>query len=82
VKGRTKSRFLSPEEAVVVRRQIRQGKQFRNELDAFWKRCEQTADKELDDLEAAAPEAAKKGGSKRRSNRSSKPRPSRKSKRS
>lgn len=82
VKGRTKSRFLSPEQAVVVRRQIMQGKQFRNELDAFWKRCEQAADEELDDLEAASQEAAKKGGSKRRSNRSSKPQPSRKSKRS
>lgn len=82
VKGRTKSRFLSPEQAVVVRRQIKQGKQFRNELDAFWKRCEQAADEELDDLEAASQEAAKKGGSKRRSNRSSKPQPARKSKRS
>lgn len=82
VKGRTKSRFLSPEQAVVVRRQIKQGKQFRNELDAFWKRCEQAADEELDDLEAASQETAKKGGSKRRSNRSSKPQPSRKSKRS
>ena len=82
VKGRTQSRFLSDEEAVVVRRQIERGQQFRNEVDAFWKRCEQAADKELDDLQAASPEAAKKGGSKRRSKRSSKPQSSRKSKRS
>ena len=82
VNGRTQSRFLSAEDAVVVRRQIEQGKQFRNEVDAFWKRCEQAADKELDDLEAASPGAAQKGGSKRRSNRSSTPPPSRKSKRS
>ena len=82
VKGRTQSRFLSAEEAVVVRRQIERGQQFRNEVDAFWKLCEQAADKELDDLEAASSEAAKKGGSKRRSNRSSTPPPSRKSKRS
>ena len=86
VKGRTQSRFLSDEQAVVVRRQIERGQQFRNEVDAFWKRCEQAADKELDDLEAASQEAAKKGGSKRRSKRSSKrsskPRSSRKSKRS
>ena len=82
VKGRTQSRFLSEEEAVVVRRQIEQGLQFRNEVDAFWKRCEQAADQELDDLQAASQEAAKKGGSKRRSKRSSRPPPSRKSKRS
>ena len=82
VKGRTQSRFLSAGAAVVVRRQIERGQQFRNEVDAFWKRCEQAADKELDDLEAVSQEAAQKGGSKRRSKRSSIPRPSRKSKRS
>ena len=82
VKGRTQSRFLSAEEAVVVRRQIERGQQFRNEVDAFWKRCEQAADKELDDLQAASPEAAQKGGSPRRSKRRSKPRSSKKSKRS
>ena len=82
VKGLTKSRFLSDEEAVIVRRQIEQGKLFRGQLEGFWKLCEQAADKELDDLEAASPEAAKKKGSKRRSNRSSTPPPSRKSKRS
>ena len=82
VKGRTQSRFLSDEQAVVVRLQIERGQQFRNEVDAFWKRCEQAADKELDDLEAASQEAAKKGGSKPRSRRSSRPQPSRKSKRS
>ena len=82
VKGRTQSRFLSDEEAVVVRRQIERGQQFRNQVDAFWKRCEQAADQELDDLKAASPEATKKGGSKRRSKRSSRPPPSGKSKRS
>ena len=82
VKGRTKSRFLSEEEAVIVRRQIEQGKLFRNQVEGFWKLCEQAADKELDDLKAASPEAAQKRGSERRSNRSSTPPPSRKSKRS
>ena len=81
VKGRTHSRFLSAGEALVVRRQIERGKEFRNQVDSFWNRCEQAADKELDEL-AASPEAAKKGGSKSRSSRSSTPQPSRKSKRS
>ena len=82
VDGHTQSRYLSAEQAVVVRRQIELGKQFRNEADAFWKHCEQAADKELNDLAAASPEAAKKGGSKLRSKPSSTPPPSRKSKRS
>ena len=82
VKGRTQSRFLSEEEADIVRRQIEQGKLVRNQFDDFWKLCEQAADKELDDLQAASSEAVKKKGSKRRSNRSSKPPPSRKFKRS
>ena len=82
VNGRTQSRFLSEEQAAVVRRQIERGQQFHNEVDAFWKLCEQEADKELDALKAAPSEAAKKGGSKRRSKQSSRPPPSRKSKRS
>src|SRR5207302_3844442 len=80
VKGRTQSRFLSSEEAAVVRRQIERGQQFRGEVDAYWKRCERVAEQELSNLEAAPQEAAKKGGSKRRSKRSSGRRPSRKSK--
>jgi hypothetical protein len=82
VNGRTQSRFLSEEEAAVVRRQIERGQQFHSDVGSFWKLCEQAADKELDDLQAASPEAAKKGGSKRRSKRSSRLPPSRKSKRS
>ena len=80
VKGRTQSRFLSCEEAAVVRRQIERGQQFRGEVDAYWKRCERVAEQELSNLEAAPQEAAKKGGSKRRSKQSSRRRPSRKSK--
>jgi hypothetical protein len=80
VKRRTQSRFLSSDEAAVVRRQIERGQQFRSEVDAYWKRCERVAEQELSNLEAAPQEAAKKGGSKRRSKRSSGRRPSGKSK--
>ena len=80
VKRRTQSRFLSPTEATVVRRQIERGQQFRGEVDAYWKRCEQTADQELSNLEAAPQEAAKKGGFRRSSKRRSGPRFSGKSK--
>jgi len=82
VKRRTQSRFLSATEATVVRRQIERGQQFRSEVDAYWKRCEQAADQELSNLEAAPQEAAKKGGFSRSSKRRSGPRSSGKSKRS
>lgn len=80
VKRLTRSRFLSPDQATIVRRQIQRGQQFRSQVDAFWKRCEQEAERELSHSEAAPQEAAKKGGSKRRSKLTSEPLPSRKSK--
>ena len=70
VKGQTQSRFLSAEQAPVVRHQIDRGQRFRSEVDVYWKRCERAADQELSKLEAVPQKAAKKGGSKR----SSKPR--------
>ena len=70
VGGRTQSRFLSAAQATLAGRQIERGQQFRSEVDHFWKRCEQEADRELSNPEAAPQEAAKKGGSKH----SSKPR--------
>ena len=82
VKGRTKSRFLSAEEATVVRRQIERGKELRDEVDIVWKRCEEAADRELKDLRAASQENAEKKGSEPRFKRSSEPPPSKKSKRS
>ncbi len=80
VKRRTQSRFLSSTEATVVRRQIERGQQFRSEVDAYWKRCEQAADQELSNLGAAPQEAAQKGGFQRSSRRKSRPRSSGKSK--
>ncbi len=80
VGGRTQSRFLSAAQATLAGRQIERGQQFRSEVDHFWKRCEQEADRELSNPEAAPQEAAKKGGSKRRSKPRSEPPPSRKSK--
>jgi len=73
VHGKTQSRLLSPKQAAQARRQIQAGQQFRQQVDAYWKVCEQWADQELDEL-AAAPataEAVKKGGSKRASKRRS-----------
>jgi hypothetical protein len=63
VEGKTHSRFLTAEQADVVRRQIKTGRQFRGRVDAFWEACEQWADTQLADVSASS-EEAKKGGSK------------------
>lgn len=64
VEGKTRSRFLTAEEALVARQQIDAGRKFRAQVDAYWEACEQWADGQLADVAASAGEA-KKGGSKR-----------------
>ncbi len=71
VRGRTRTRLVSAEEAVVVRRQIEQGRAFRSELEAYWQTCERAADGELEGMRAAQ---AEKGGFRRRSPRRLRPR--------
>ena len=77
VAGKTRSRFLTAEQADLVRQQIDTGREFRGRVDALWKACEIWADDQLSDL-AASSEEAEKGGSQR----TSKTRSSKKSKRS
>jgi uncharacterized protein DUF6788 len=66
VGGRTHSRFLTAEQADLVRRQVDAGRKFRGHVDALWEACEQWADSQLADVSASSGEA-KKGGSKRTS---------------
>ena len=75
VNGRTQSRLVSSRRAEVVRRQIEAGREFRQQVDAYWKVCEQWADEEVEGASTETAEAVKKGGSKR----ASKPRSGRKS---
>ncbi|SRR6266498_4089217 len=76
VGGKTQSRFVTAEQAVVVQQQIDAGRQFRGHVDALWEACEDWADSQLADVSASSGEA-KKGGSKRisekKSSRKSKP---------
>ena len=72
--GTTRSRYLTREQAAVVRRQAETGQQFRQQVEAYWQACEQWADAQLDVPEAASQEAAKKGGSTRRLKPRSSPR--------
>ena len=64
VGGKTHSRFLTPEQADLVRQQIDAGRQFRGRVDALWEASEQWADRQLADLAASSGEA-KKGGSRK-----------------
>lgn len=64
VGGKTHSRFLTAEQADLVRQQIDAGRQFRNRVDALWEASEQWADSQLTDISASSGEA-KKGGSRR-----------------
>ncbi len=59
VGGKTRSRYISPERAPVVRRQIASGRQFRERVEAYWDACERWADEQLEATSAA--EAEKKG---------------------
>jgi hypothetical protein len=72
--GKTRSRYLTAEQAALAREQVEAGQEFRKQVDAYWQACEQWADSELDHTQAASQEAAKKGASKRRSKRRSSPR--------
>jgi hypothetical protein len=71
VAGRTQSRFLSGDQAAIVRRQVAAGRQFRQQVDAYWEACERWADAQLDAPEVAAQAPVEKGGSARPSRRRS-----------
>jgi hypothetical protein len=51
--GKTRSRFLTDEQAPVVLQQITAGREFREHIDAYWEACEQWADAQLEPQPAA-----------------------------
>src|SRR5260370_28935377 len=75
--GKTRSRFLTDEQAAIAQQPVAAGRHFRAQMDGYWKACEQWADTQLQ-LSPAASWGAQKGGSRRNSQATS----SRKSKRS
>jgi hypothetical protein len=62
--GKTRSRYLSPEQAELARQQIEQGHTFLEQMEQYREACEQWADAQLEPSPAASREAAEKGGSK------------------
>ena len=65
--GKTKSRYLSAEQASLARQQVEAGQEFRRRVETYWQACELWGDSQLEASAAASQEAAKKGASKRRS---------------
>jgi hypothetical protein len=61
--GKTRSRYVAADQLPVLRRQIEAGREFRQQVEAYWDACEQWADGELEQTRAA--EAAEKKGSRR-----------------
>jgi len=60
VGGQTQSRFLTVEEADLVRQQVDTGKQFRRQVEAYWAACEQWADAQLEAREEEGEREVKK----------------------
>lgn len=65
VDGKTRSRWLSREEADVARRQLEEGDRFRRDVEDYWEACEELADEELELGKEVSSEEAEKGGSSR-----------------
>lgn len=60
VGGKTHSRFLTAEQAEVVRQQIDAGREFRGRVDSLWEACEQWADTQLAEVSASSQDDKKK----------------------
>lgn len=75
VGGKTHSRFLTAEQAEVVRQQINAGREFRGRVDSFWEACEQWAETQLEEVSTSSEENKKNSNkiSSRKSLRKSKP---------
>lgn len=67
VEGRTRSRYVSEEQLPVIRRQIQAGREFREQVEAYWTACEQWANAELEPREAASGLGVKKNRARRSS---------------
>lgn len=63
VGGKTRSHYLDVGQVPMLRRQIEAGRKFREQVEAYWEACEQWADGELEQTQAA--EAAEKKSSVR-----------------
>jgi hypothetical protein len=63
--GKTRSRYVAAEQIPLLRRQLEAGREFRQQVEAYWDACERWADAELGQTPTA--EGAEKKGSRRAS---------------
>ena len=70
VGGKTRTRYVAPQQVAAIQRQIAAGRQFREGVDSYWEACEQWADQQLQPT-VVSPEAAEKKGFKRTSKKNS-----------
>ncbi len=59
--GKTRSRYLSAQQAALAQEQIEAGHEFRSRVEAYWQACEQWADAQLAAAGAVSQEGVKKG---------------------
>ena len=71
VRGKTRTRYVAAEQVESLQRQIDTGRQFREDVEAYWTACERWADEQLESFSTASPEEAEKKGSRHRSKRRS-----------
>ena len=72
--GKTRSRYLSAEQAALARQHVEAGHEFRKQVERYWQACERWGDTQLEASQAASQEAPKKRASQRRSGSKSSPR--------
>ena len=73
VGGRTRSRRLSAQQAERARLQVAAGREFRQQVEAYWEACERWADAELAEAKVGSGDTVEKKGSKRSSRPRSRP---------
>ena len=67
VAGKTRSQFLTADQAAVAQQQIAAGRKFREQVGSYWEVCEAWADSQLEHPPTASSGEVQKRGSKRRS---------------
>jgi hypothetical protein len=72
VGGKTRSRYVAPQQIAMLRQQIEAGRQFRERVEAYWEASERWADEQLEPVSAAVEAAEKKGSARRSKPKSSK----------
>ena len=75
VRSKTVSRYITREQAELVRRQVSAGAKFRKIVEQLWETAERLADQEIEHPTDASKETAEKGGSRRNSPRRSRRKP-------